>query len=217
MSNTKYFSIIQYHENQSINCNSQCYSNKTSVSHDCIQCLNSLYYNSNKYNDLFLIKNGLRYINDGQDSRYLLQTVNYKWSILTSLNNISEWKLFYENLQTNFFQKFYANNFSPMSFWWSSEIFSTYSIMEQLQQEKHLLTGIKFLIILITLVLFTGILGLFVTLTTLFNFVTCIALLTLFNYKLTIENASHFVIVLVICSQYSVLYSIRYDFENNND
>ena len=36
--------------------------------------------------------------------------------------------------------------------------------------------------------------------------------LTLFNYKLTIENMSYFTIVLIICSQYSVLYSIRYIF-----
>jgi len=97
-----------------------------------------------------------------------------------------------------------------MSFWWSSEIFSTYTIMEQLEQEKYLLIGIKFIVIFIFLILFTGVLGIFVTLTTLCNFLTCIGILTLFNYKLTIENMSYFTIVLIICSQYSVLYSIRY-------
>jgi predicted RND superfamily exporter protein len=81
--------------------------------------------------------------------------------------------------------------------------------MEQLQQEKYFLIAIKFVIILVFLTLFTGILGIFVTLTTLFNFVTCIATLTLLNFKLTIENMSYFVIVLIVCSQYSVLYSIR--------
>jgi predicted RND superfamily exporter protein len=70
-------------------------------------------------------------------------------------------------------------------------------------------TAVKFVIILIFLTLFTGVLGIFVTLTTLFNFVTCMATLTLLNYKLTVENMSYFVIVLIICSQYSVLYSIR--------
>jgi predicted RND superfamily exporter protein len=82
--------------------------------------------------------------------------------------------------------------------------------MGQLEKEKNILIGIKFIIILIFLILFTGILGIFVTLTTLCNFLTCIATLILFNYKLTIENMSYFTIVLIICSQYSVLYSIRY-------
>ncbi len=97
-----------------------------------------------------------------------------------------------------------------MSIWWSSELFSTYTIMEQLEQEKYLLIGMKFILILIFLVLFTGVLGIFVTLTTLCNFLTCIATLTLLNYKLTIENMSYFIIVFIVCSQYSVLYSIRY-------
>jgi predicted RND superfamily exporter protein len=97
-----------------------------------------------------------------------------------------------------------------MSFWYTSEIFSSFTIMKHLQQEKYLLITIKFVIILIFLTLFTGVLGIFVTLTTLLNFLTCMAILTLLNYKLTIENMSYFVIVLIVCSQYSVLYSIRY-------
>ncbi len=142
--------------------------------------------------------------------RYLLQTINYKWNILTDINNYIEWKILNENLKTNFIGKFYTNIFTYMSFWWSSELFSTYSIMEQLEQGKYVSTGIKFAIILIFLVLFTGVLGIFVTLTTLFNFLTCMATLTLFNYKLTVENMSYFTIGLIICSQYSVLYSIGY-------
>src|SRR6202044_1389262 len=125
-----------------------------------------------------------------------------------NINDYFEWKSLNEYLKINIFEKFYSNIFTHMSFWWSSELFSTYTIMEQLEQERYFLTGIKFIIILIFLLLFTGILGIFVTLTTLFNYVTCIAILTLLNYKLTIENMSYFTIALIICSQYSVLYSI---------
>ncbi len=193
-----------------MNCTHICLSNKTVNPFECITCLNSLYYNSNQYDDLVLIKNGLRFISDAQNPRYLLQTINYKWNILTDINNYIEWKILNENLKTNFIGKFYTNIFTYMSFWWSSELFSTYSIMEQLEQGKYVSTGIKFAIILIFLVLFTGVLGIFVTLTTLFNFLTCMATLTLFNYKLTVENMSYFTIGLIICSQYSVLYSIGY-------
>ncbi|CAF1172578.1 unnamed protein product [Rotaria sordida] len=210
-SNTKFSSIIIHNENKSIDCSYICLLNKTTYNPiECIKCLNSLYYNLYKYNDLFIIKNGLRFINDAPVPRYLLQTINYKWNILNNINNIYEWQLLYKILQTNFIEKFYSKIFLDMSFWWSSEIFSTYTIMEQLQQEKFFLFGIKFIIILILLSLFTGILGLYVTLTTLFNFITSIAILILFNYKLTIENMSYFTIVLIICSQYSILYSISY-------
>ena len=68
---------------------------------------------------------------------------------------------------------------------------------------------VKFLLILIFLLLFTGVLGIFVTLTTVLNFLTCLATFTLLKYRFTIENLAHFVIVLIISSQYSVLYSIR--------
>ncbi|CAF5056229.1 unnamed protein product, partial [Rotaria sp. Silwood1] len=208
-SNTKFSSIITHNQKQSINCSYQCFINMTTYNtYECILCLNLLYYNSYKYNDLFIIKNGLRFISDAQNPRYLLQTINYQWNILSNINNINEWKLLYDNLKKNFIQKFYSKIFLHMSFWWSSELFSTYTIMEQLQQEKYILFGIKFIIILIFLLVFTGILGIFVTLTTLFNFITCIAILTLFNYKLTVENMAYFTIVLIICSQYSVLYSI---------
>ena len=81
--------------------------------------------------------------------------------------------------------------------------------MEQLEKEKYALIGIKFLLIAIFLVLFTGVLGLFVTLTTLCNFLTCIGTLTLLNYRLTVENMSYFTIVLIVNTQYSILYSIR--------
>ncbi|CAF3380086.1 unnamed protein product [Rotaria socialis] len=209
-SNTKFSSIIIDQQNQSNNCSLTCSPNSTSSLHECIQCLNSLYYNSNKYDDLFLVKNGLRFISDAQNPRYLLQTINYKWTLLSNINNFHEWKLLYENLKTNFIERFYSKRFSHLLFWWSSELFSTYTMMEQLQQEKNVLTGIKFLVILITLLLFTGILGILVTLTTLFNFITCIAVLTLLNYKLTVENMSYFTMVLIICSQYSILYSISY-------
>ena len=156
-------------------------------------------------------------MSDAQNPRYLLQTVNYQWNISSGLNNFHEWRLLYENLKTNRIQEFYSKVFTGMSFWWSSELFSTYTIMEQLERDKYLLTGIKFIMISIFLVLFTGILGIFVTLTTLLNFVTCTGILTLLNYKLTIENTSHFAVVLIICSQYSVLYSIRYvDFDRKS-
>ncbi len=162
-----------------------------------------------KSNDLILIKNGLRFISDAQYPRYLFQTINYQWNILGNLNHYFEWKLLNNYLKNNIFTRFYSNTFTHMSIWWSSELFSTFTIMQQLEQEKYLLIGIKFIIILIFLVLFTGVLGIFVTLTTLCNYLTCIAILTLLNYKLTIENMSHFTIVLIVCSQYSVLYSIR--------
>ncbi|CAF1520852.1 unnamed protein product, partial [Adineta steineri] len=209
-SNTKFSSIISNHYNQSLDCTHICSLNQTSNSYECILCLNSLYYNSNPSDDLFLIKNGLRFISDSQNPRYLLQTINYKWNILTDINNYLEWKLLNENLKTNPIGKFYTKIFSFMSFWWSSELFSTYTIMEQLEQEKYVLTGIKFAIILIFLVLFTGVLGIFVTLTALCNFLTCIAIFTLFNYKLTVENMAYFTVGLIICTQYSVLYSISY-------
>ena len=164
-----------------------------------------------------LLKMVFVFMSDAQNPRYLFQTVNYRWNISSGLNDVHEWRLLYENLKTNFIQKFYSKVFTGMSFWWSSELFSTYTIMEQLQQDKYLLTGIKVITISILLVLFTGILGIFVTLTTLLNFVTCTGILTLLNYKLTVENTSHFVVVLIICSQYSVLYSIRYvDFDRNS-
>ena len=105
--------------------------------------------------------------------------------ILSNINKINEWKLLYKNLQINFIEKFYSKIILHMSFWWSSELFSTYTIMEQLEQEKFFLIGIKFIIMCIFLFLFTGILGLYVTLTTLFNFITSIAILVLFNYKLS--------------------------------
>ena len=148
-STAKFSSIITNHHNQSLNCTHICSSNKTYNPYECITCLNSLYYNSNKYDDLFLIKNGLRFISDAQNPRYLLQTINYKWNILTDINNYLEWKLLNEHLKTNFIGKFYSKIFTHISFWWSSELFSTYTIMEQLEQGKHVLAGIKFAIILI--------------------------------------------------------------------
>ena len=207
---TKFSSIISNHQNHSNDCSSPCTSNKSSDTYGCALCLNSLYYNSHQIDDLFVMKNGLRFLSDAQYPRYLLQTINYKWTILTNLHNYFEWKLLAEYLKSNIFARFYSNTFTHMSVWWSSELFSTATIIEQLQQEKYLLTGMKFLIILIFLVLFTGVLGIFVTFTTFCNFLTCIAIFTLFNYKLTIENISYFTIVLIISSQYSVLYSIRY-------
>ena len=205
---SKFHPLITTSFNQSSDCKQICKFD----TNKCITCLNALFYNSNKFNDLFLIKNGLRFLNDAQYPRYLFQTVNYHWKILTNLNNYFEWKFLIEYLKENIFTQFYSQTFTRMSFWYSSEIFSTYTIIEQLEQEKYLLTGMKFVLILIFLVLFTGVLGIFVTLTTLCNFLACIAVLTSMNYKLTIENLAYFTIVLIICSQYSSLYSIRYCF-----
>ena len=138
-----------------------------------------------------------------------MQTVSYRWQLKTNLNDLFEWKRLVEQLNKDYINRFYLNTFTMISVWRSSEWFSTFAIMEQLQQEKHILMAVKFMIILIFLTLFTGVLGVFVTLTTFFNFATCMATLTLLNYKLTVENMSYFVIVLIISSQYSVLYSIR--------
>ncbi|UJR22262.1 hypothetical protein I4U23_025323 [Adineta vaga] len=209
-SNTKFSSVIASHHNQSMNCSHICSLNQTFTTYECIICLNSLYYNSNSYDDLFLIRNGLRFISDSPNPRFLLQTINYKWDILTDINNYMEWKILNEILKTNEISKFFTKTFPHMNFWWSSELFSTYTLMEQLEQEKYVLTGIKFTIMLIFLVLFTGVLGIFVTLTTIFTFLTSIAVFTLMKYKLTVENMSFFTIGLIICSQYSVLYSISY-------
>ncbi|CAF1044259.1 unnamed protein product [Rotaria sp. Silwood1] len=210
LTNTKFSSYILYRSNQTNNCTLICSLNTTESRYQCILCLNSLYYLTNKYNDLFLIRNGLRFINDGQNPRYLFQTINYKWLLKTNLNNFIEWQFLIENLKKNSITKFYSKIFTHMSFWWTSEIFSSYTIMEQLRQEQFFLIPIKFVIIFVFLTLFTGILGIFVTLTTLLNFSTCIAIFTLLNYKLTIENISYFVITLIFCSQYSILYSISY-------
>jgi len=209
LTNTKFSSYILSHSNQTNNCTSLCFSNTTDNKYECILCLNSVYYFSNRNDDSFLIKNGLRFITDGQYPRYLLQTINYKWLFQTNLNNYYEWQLLIENLQRHFITKFYSKIFPQIKFWWTSEAFSTFTIMEQLHRENVFLIPIKFIIILIFLTLLTGILGIFVTITTLLNFVTCIAALILFNYKLTVENMSYFVIALIVCLQYSVLYSIR--------
>lgn len=206
---TKFSSYILTRSNQTLNCALTCSLNTTEHRHECILCLNTLFYLSKQNDDLFLIKNGLRFINDVQNPRYLFQTINYKWLLKTNLNNYIEWQLLYENIRSNWITKFYSNIFTQISVWWTSEIFSTLTIIEQLQQEKYFLTAIKFIIILVFLSLFTGILGFFITLTTLFNFVTCVAAFALLNYKLTIENVSYFVIMLMFCSQYSILYSIR--------
>ena len=209
LANTKFSSYILFHNNQTNNCTLLCLSNATENKYQCILCLNSLYYSSNKYDDLFLIKNGLRFINDVQDPRYLFQTINYKWLLRTSINNFFEWQLLFKNLENNFIKDFYSKIFARMSFWWTSEIFSSFTIMEQLEQEKYFLFTIKFIIILVFLTLCTGVLGVFATVTTLLNFVTCIAAFTLLNYTLTIENISYFVTILIICSQYSIFYTIR--------
>lgn len=208
--NTSFSSTIFHHFNRSANCSQTCLPNQSQTSHRCILCLNALYYQSNADDDLFVIKNGLRFISDGQNPRYLLQTVSYKWHLLTDLSNYLEWKVLNEILKSNAVGKFFAKAFPRMTFWWSSELFSTYTMMEQLEQEKYVLTGIKFTIVLIFLVLSTGVLGIFVTLTTLFNFLTCVGLLTLLNYTFTVEHMAYFTVALIICSQYSVLYSIRY-------
>ncbi|UJR26850.1 hypothetical protein I4U23_008162 [Adineta vaga] len=208
--NSKFSPYIHSRSNETYNCTSICLSNITETKYECIICLNSFYYLSHKYDDLFLIKNGLRFKNDGQLPRYLLQTISYKWSPKTSLNNFLEWQYLMEDLKKNSIGNFYSRIFPNQSLWSTSELFSTFTIMTQLSQEKYLFIIIKFLIILFFLTLCTGILGIFVTLTTLLNFITCIATLTLLNFKLTVENVSYFLIVLIICLQYSVLYSISY-------
>ena len=203
-STNKFSSIIRNHSHP---CSFDlCQSN----SYACILCHNTLYYQSMMDDDLAVMKNGLRFISDVQYPRYLFQTINYQWKISGDWNDFSEWKIFVGYLRTNHFQQFYSQIFPRMSIWWSSEFFSTYTILEQLQQEKSLLIAIQFLLILIFLVLFTGILGIFVTLTTLFNFLTCMAIFACLDWKLTIENLSYFMITFIISSQYSVLYSIRY-------
>lgn len=203
-SNNKFSSIILNHSHDcSID---HCQSN----SYACILCHNTFYYQSMMNNDLAIMKNGLRFLTDVQYPRYLFQTINYQWKMSSDWNNFTEWKLFMRYLRTNPLQEFYSQIFSRMSIWWSSEIFSTYTILEQLQQEKTLLIVIQFVLILIFLVLFTGILGIFVTLTMLFNFLTSMAIFTWFDWKFTIENLSYFMITFIISSQYSILYSIRY-------
>ena len=209
LTNTKFSSYILFHNNQTNNCNLLCLSSATENKYQCILCLNSLYYSSNKYDDLFLIKNGLRFINDIQNPRYLFQTINYKWLLRTSINNFFEWQLLFKNLENNFIKDFYSKIFARMSFWWTSEIFSSFTIMEQLEQEKYFLFTMKFIIILVFLTLCTGVLGVFAAVAILLNFVTCIAAFTLLNDTLTIENISYFVTILIVCSQYSMFYTIR--------
>ena len=198
----KFSSIIANHSHR---CPSLCHS----TTYECILCLNSIYYNSIISNDLVVLKNGLRFLSDVQYPRYLFQTITYQWTITSDWNNYSEWKIFHDYLRTNLFSRFYSQTFPQMSIWWSSEIVATWTILEQLHLSKTVLIPVQFLVILIFLMLFTGILGIFVTLTTLLNFIICMAMLTLLDLKFTIENLSYFMIVFIICSQYSVLYSIR--------
>lgn len=129
--------------------------------------------------------------------------------IRTDMNQYAEWEYLIESIKEHVLTRFYSIFSTDISFWYTSEIFSTWTILEQLQQEKYSLMAVKFILILIFLSLFTGVLGIFVTLTTFLNFLTCLAALTLLNYRLTVENLSYFIIVLIVCSQYSVLYSIR--------
>ena len=194
-----------------MNCTFLCLSNEATDRYECILCLNSLFYDAyKKHDDLFIIKNGLRFINDAQKPRYLLQTINYQWNISSDINNFKEWQSLFEHLQTNFIAKFYSKTFEHVSFWWSSELMSTYTLMKQLKYEKHVLIVIKFILIMICSVLFTGVLGIFVALTTLLSFMTCMGILTLLSYQLTVENASYFIVVLIVCTQHSALYSVRY-------
>lgn len=210
-SQTKFISFIEHRHNYTGNCTWLCSFNQTHPqSLDCILCLSSNYYHSKRSNDLFLIKNGLRFKNDGINPRYLFQTINYQWTIRTDINQYSSWEDLIDHIKEHFLTRFYSIFSTDISFWYTSEIFSTWTILEQLQQEKIFLIAVKFILILIFLSLFTGVLGIFVTLTTFLNFLTCLATLTLLNYRFTIENLSYFVIVLIVCSQYSVLYSIRY-------
>jgi hypothetical protein len=205
----KFFSIIHAHVNQLDNCHDICSTNTSINKTACIECLNTLYYLAHSIDDLFVLKNGLKFVDDASNPRYLLQTVRYQWQITSQLNYFHEWQHLIEYIRNHFITRFYSKNFSHISFWWTSELFSTFTLMEQLQQEKFVLVAIKFSVILIFLTLFTGILGVFVTLTALFNFATCVATLTLLNYTITVENMSHFVVTLIISSQYSVLYAIR--------
>ncbi|CAF0851191.1 unnamed protein product [Adineta ricciae] len=206
---SKFSTYIYMRSNQTQNCTSICHSNLTKSQYECLTCLNSLFYLSHQNDDHFLIKNGLRFKN-GQYPRYLFQTISYKWLPQRTVNDFFEWQYLIDNLKKTSLATFYLKTFPRHFLWSTSEIFSTFTLMTQLYQEKYLFITIKFIVMLVFLTLFTGILGIFVTLTTLLNFVTCIATLTLMNYKLTVENMSHFVIVLIVCSQYSVLYSISY-------
>jgi len=207
---SKFASYIHVQKNQTHNCSIVCSNNQTDISrYECMICLNSIYFYRKQFDDLFLIKNGLRFPIDLSNPRYLFQTVQYQWRIQTNINNYLEWKYLVEYLKDNYLTKFFGKFASSMSFWYTSEIFSTFTIFEQLQQDIYFLLIIKFTLILIFLIISTGVLGIFVTLTTLVNYSTCLAILVLFNYHLTIENLSYFILVLIINLQYSVLYSIR--------
>ena len=207
----KFSSIVNFHHNSTVNCRINGVENGTEHPRESIHCANSLFYQVNPLDDLFLIKNGLRFINNPNNPNnptFLLQTVYYRWNIKNKLNRFQCWKSLINQLETSPISQFFSKTFSHMS-WWSSELISTYTIMEQLHKEQYYYLAIKFSIVLIFLTLFTGVLGIFVTLTTLLNFLTCIATLTLFNYKITVENVTYFVISLIMSLQYSVLYSIR--------
>lgn len=212
ISQAKFSSIIHGHDHalRSSPSYANCSLHNNETVDESIHCLNHLLYLSSPNDDLFLIKNGLRFVADAQNPRYLFQTIRYRWNVKTNLNQFVEWKDLMHRLRTNFIARFFTKTFTNLKVWWSSEWFATFALMEQLQKEKYFLITLKFLIILVFLTLFTGVLGIFVTLTTLFNFFTCLATLTLFKYSMTVENLSYFVIVLIISSQYSVLYCIRY-------
>jgi hypothetical protein len=134
---TMFSPIIRSYLNQTDNCQTICSFNDTDSGSNCIHCLIKLFYRVHPENDLFLIKNGLRFINDQQNPRYLLQTVNYRWQLKTDLNDLSEWKRLVEELNNNFIARFYIDKFAHMSFWSTHEWFATFAIMERLQFEKY--------------------------------------------------------------------------------
>ena len=205
----KFSSIIEHHRNQSIDCVQLCSINRTSSKDDCVLCLNSLFYNAKIGDDSFLLKNGLRFISDAQNPRYLLQTVTYRWNQSRTFNDFYVWKHFLNILEENFLSKFYRETFSRMFVWWSSELFSTFAIMEQLERDKYLLTALKFLLIAVVLFLFAGVLGVFVSLTICLNFLTTMAVLTLLQFQISVENTVFFTIALIVSCQYSILYAMR--------
>lgn len=209
-SESKFLPIIRQHLNRSDDddCSIICSLNQTSSTYSCLLCLNDKFYSSKSIDDYFILKNGLRFLHDASNPRYLLQTITYQWNQSESFSS-SQWQLLLRILRTDTWTKTLWKLFPQMSIWWSSEIFATFTIIEQLEQEKYCLMAIKFILLGMFLLLFAGLLGLFATVTILCNFLLIIAVLTLLHFEITVEHISYFTVVMIIASQYSILYSMR--------
>lgn len=208
-SQSKLTSAIVKEKFFSPNCSRECSKENSIVDHRCFFCLNDFFLKLNPNDDLFLLKNGLRFIGDSELPRFLFQTVRFRIDAQQNLGQLSFWSKFFQEIEQNFFTEFYRKFSNKISFWFSAETFGNVAIIELLERDKLFLTAVKFISICLSLLCFTGFIAFFVTLTIFKNFIASVALLTLFNFHLSVENHVLFNLVLIISCQYSILFTMR--------